>query len=221
MQRYHTLYILGTSHISIESVNQVKTFIEEEKPEIIAIELDRRRLQALFQRQKLRVSDIIRLGVKGFLFNLIGQYIEKKLGKLVGVSPGSEMKTAVKLAKKHNLKIALIDQDITITLKRLSKAITWKEKFRFVKDILKGLIFRQSDIPSFDLRKVPSKEIIKTMIEKVKKDYPNIHKVLIEERNIYMAKALTGLMDTYKNKKILAIIGAGHEEDIIKLVKRE
>ena len=48
MQRYKNLYVLGTSHISIDSINQVTSFIEENKPEIIAIELDRRRLQALF-----------------------------------------------------------------------------------------------------------------------------------------------------------------------------
>ena len=221
MQYYKNLYVLGTSHISIDSINQVTRFIEENKPEIVAIELDRNRLKSLFHKQEPRISDMMQLGVKSFLINLIGHYIEKKLGKMVGVSPGSEMKTAVKLAKKHNLKLALIDQDITITLKKLSKSITWKEKFRFLKDILKGLILRKSDMPQFDLKKVPPKKLINMMMKKVKQDYPNVYNVLIEERNNIMSENLFKLMNINEKDKIFAIVGAGHEEDIIKIIKRK
>ena len=221
MQYYKNLYVLGTSHISIDSINQVTRFIEENKPEIVAIELDRNRLKSLFHKQEPRISDMMQLGVKSFLINLICHYIEKKLGKLVGVSPGSEMKTAIKLAKKHNLKLALIDQDITITLKKLSKSITWKEKFRFLKDILKVLILRKSDMPQFDLKKVPPKKLINMMMKKVKQDYPNVYNVLIEERNNIMSENLFKLMNINEKDKIFAIVGAGHEEDIIKIIKRK
>ena len=42
-----------------------------------------------------------RVGIKGFLFAILGRWVSKKLGNLVGVKPGSEMLTAMKLAKKH------------------------------------------------------------------------------------------------------------------------
>ena len=41
----------------------------------------------------------------------------KKLGKIVNTKPGDEMRAAIKLAKENNIKIALIDQRIEITLK--------------------------------------------------------------------------------------------------------
>jgi len=70
-----------------------------------------------------------------------------------------------------------------------------------------------------DLTKVPSKKLIKSLIEKLKKDYPNLHKVLIEERNIILAKNLNKLLST--NKTIVAVIGAGHTEEVLDLIKNE
>src|SRR3989338_8740146 len=106
MQSYKNIYLLGTSHISIDSVNQVRKFIETNKPDIVSIELDKKRLHALFNKRSLKLKDIRVLGVKGFLINLIGSYIEKKLGKLVGTSPGSEMKMAISLVKQYKLQLA-------------------------------------------------------------------------------------------------------------------
>ena len=120
--RYKNINIIGTSHIAAQSIRDVTKTIEKELPEYVAIELDRRRFYGLTHpmKRKLSLSDIRKIGVKGFLFNIAGAWIEKKLGKMVGVQPGTEMKTAVKLAKKHRLKLALIDQDIQITLNKLS-----------------------------------------------------------------------------------------------------
>ena len=47
MKSFGNLIILGTSHIAIESVNKVKQLIEEETPEIIALELDILRFKKL------------------------------------------------------------------------------------------------------------------------------------------------------------------------------
>src|SRR3989344_1940012 len=219
MKVYKNLTIIGSSHIAKESILHVKEFISKNKPEIIALELDRKRFIALFDKRKPSLRDIGEIGFWGFLINLIGAYIEKKLGKLVGVSPGSEMKMSVSLAKDYNAKIALIDQDISITLKRLIKKITFKEKLRILKDLLKGLILRKSDIEPFDLTKVPSEKLILKLISKVKEMYPSIYEVLIKERNHIMAKALNKIMNDNKDSKILAIIGAGHEKRVYEIIK--
>jgi len=222
--KYKNLVILGTSHIAIQSVNDVKTLIEEEDPSVVALELDKKRFFGLLTRKKehLRLKDIRKIGIKGYLFALIGAYVERKLGENVGMKPGSEMLTAIKIANQKGIKIALIDQDIEITLRRFSDEITWKEKFRIIFDLIKSLIFGKREfkklrIKEIDLTKVPQKKLIKRMVREVKKRYPSIYKVLIEERNKVMAKNLKRLMK--EEKKVLAIVGAGHEEDMIKLVK--
>jgi pheromone shutdown-related protein TraB len=218
MKNYKNLTIIGSSHIAKESILEVKKFILSEKPDIIALELDHKRLFALFNKRKIKLNDIKEVGFKGFLLNLIGAYIEKKLGKLVGVSPGSEMKTAFKLAKTYNAKIALIDQDIQVTLKKLAK-IKFKEKLKIAKDILKGLILRKNEIEPFDLTKVPKEEIIIKILEKIEEKYPGVYNILIKERNEYMGKALNKIIHDNWDKKILAVIGAGHEKGVVDILQ--
>jgi pheromone shutdown-related protein TraB len=220
--RYRNLIIIGTSHIASESLKEVKKTIESEEPDIVALELDKKRLAALLSKKhsRLRWRDIRRIGIKGYIFSLMGAYVEKKLGSKVGVSPGSEMLSAFKLAKRFKAKVALIDQDIEITLRRFSDALTWREKWNFVVDLFKGLILRKSEI-TFDLSTVPSKTLITTLIKKVKKRYPNIHRVLVVERNKVMARNLANIHLEFPEDKIVAVVGAGHEEAILKLYKQE
>ncbi|MBI4452536.1 TraB/GumN family protein [Candidatus Woesearchaeota archaeon] len=218
---YKNLVFLGTSHIAEQSLNDVKKFIEAGKPDIIALELDKKRLLALMQKQrKIEIRIIRKVGIKGFLFLLFGAWAEKKLGKLVGVAPGSEMKTAITLARKHGIKIFLIDRDIEVTLRRLSKVLTWKEKVNFIADIIKAVFTGKQEF-EFDLRTVPEKSMIKKLVEKLKERYPNVHKVLIEERNLVIAENLKRLMAENTNDKILVILGAGHVDEVMRLVKRK
>ncbi len=217
MLEYNNLTIIGTSHISIESIKEVNGFIKKYKPEIIALELDNKRFTALTEKRRNNVKDVLKVGLKGYLINLVGAYIEKKLGKLVGVKPGSEMITAIKLAKKYKLKIILIDQDIQITLKKLSK-ISLKEKLRIIKDILKGILFKK-EVIKIDLKKVPSNDFIEKIINIVKTRYPEIYNILIKERNEIMAKALYKIINLNNDKKALAVIGAGHEKEVIRIIR--
>jgi len=224
----NNLTIVGTSHIAKQSMKEVQIAIMKSDPDIVALELDRKRFYALQNQKKTKISllDIKRIGMKGFFFAVIASYIQKKLGNLVGVSPGSEMLTAIKFSKKMKKKIALIDQDIDVTLRKLSQAITWKEKWNFIVDIFKGIFMGKKEmakigIKKIDLTKVPSRRVIKKLIQRVKERYPSLHFVLIEERNMIMAKKLEALMQKHPEKKILAVVGAGHEEDILNLIKTE
>ena len=221
-----TITIIGTSHIAQESIEEVKQTLLLENPDILAVELDIHRLYALQQPKRHRISlyAIKEVGVKGFLFALLGSWASQKLGKIVGVIPGEEMLTAVKCAKQQGLELALIDQPIDITLKKLSQRLTWNEKWHFVVDIVKALLFRESEmkklgIDSFDLRKVPSKTIIKKLIATVKERYPNLYSVLIDDRNRFMARKLKHLQVQYPEKHIVAVVGVGHEDDIKRLLR--
>lgn len=219
------LKIIGTSHIAKQSVNEIKEAIQEGKPDLIALELDTQRAIAIFQKEKTKIglAQIKMIGVKGYLFAKIGQYVQQKLGKMVRVAPGSEMKTALTLAKQNDIKVALIDQPIQITLKKFSQRLTWKEKFRFLTDAIKGLIFPKKQLQElglnkFDLRKVPKKEFIIKMMKMLQQRYPSIYKTLVADRNKYMVKKLVKLLREYSDKNILVIVGAGHVEGMNELL---
>ena len=219
MRVFENLIIIGTSHIAKESLLEVESVILRERPEVVALELDKARYYSLIskERRKAGLRELRVIGIKGFVFAKLGEYAEKKLGKSVGMNPGDEMIKAAESATEIKARIALIDQKIEITLKNFSKEITWKEKYRFVEDIIKG-IFSKKNRMNIDLNKVPEKELIEHLLKTTKKRYPNFYKVLVEDRNKYMAKKLDGLMKNYT--KIVAVVGAGHEEEIIEEIKR-
>jgi pheromone shutdown-related protein TraB len=210
--------IIGTSHIAPESLKKVEQAILKYEPEIVAVELDKKRLIALMQKGKTkpRLSDIRRVGFKGWLFSVVGAWVERKLGAKVGVSPGAEMIKAVAIAQEKGAKVALIDQDIEVTLRKFSKSLSWKEKWNFLVDIVKGLFGKGV---KFDISKVPPKKLIKKLIADVKIRYPNIYRVLIKERNEYMAKRLAKIVDMHPEDTLIAVVGAGHEDEIAKLLK--
>ena len=218
---YRNLILLGTSHISPESIVEVKKIIAEKKPGFVAVELDKGRFQGLMEtkgkRKRVSFQELKKLGASGFLFALFGAWIEERLGKMVGTKPGAEMKAAVHEAAKIQAKILLIDQEISITIKRLFKTLTWKERFRFVGDIVKGLLGFGEKI-EFDLKKVPQEELIHTLVEQVRIRYPSFYKVLIEERNVFMARRLKQCMEKYPEQTIVAIIGAGHQKGIYEIL---
>ena len=216
------LEMIGTSHIARESMDAVATHIKTKKPDIVALELDNRRAHALMHNAKSKLSlKLIKVvGVKGFLFLVIASFLQKKLGKVVGVDPGSEMKAALKAAMKENSKIALIDRNIEVTMRRLSQTLSWKERLRFVIDIFAGFFSKEmKEFRRMDLRKVPSKKLVVKVLKMLKKNYPNLYKVLVEERNEHMASALVDIMNKHPDSKILAVIGAGHEDELAALVK--
>ena len=132
---------------------------------------------------------------------------------MVGTKPGAEMKTAIYEAAKIDAKILLIDQEISITLRKLFKTLTWREKLRFAGDLFTGL-FGIGEKIAFDLRKVPKEELIDTLVEQVRDRYPSFYTVLIEERNIFMAKRLKMAMEKYPQAFIVAVVGAGHQKGI-------
>ncbi len=221
----NNLKIIGTSHIAKQSIEEIKKAVEEFQPDIMAVELDLQRAKALLQQQKnnLSISDITKIGVKGYAFVKIGQYIQQKLGKMVGVAPGAEMKTALEIARRKNLQVAFIDQPIAVTLKNFSKELTWREKGRFAAELLKGLLFPKRQMQSygleeFDLRKVPEQQVIVKIISQMKKQYPSIYKTIIADRDRYMVKHLVKLLREHPEKKIMAVVGAGHKEGMEKLL---
>jgi len=220
--------IIGTSHIARQSVEEVNRAIFDFHPDIVAVELDFPRFQALMsgKKRKLSISDIRYIGVKGFLFALIGEYVERKLGKIVNTKPGADMISAIKTAKNLKIPIALIDQEISVTLRRFSKALSWREKWNIFADIVMGLIFGKREMKklgfdNFDLSKVPEKELIKKVMKTAGKRYPNLFRVLVTERNIYMANMLVKIAKANPEKKILAVVGAGHADEIKRLVEKE
>ncbi|MFP4045615.1 MAG: TraB/GumN family protein [Candidatus Aenigmatarchaeota archaeon] len=195
--------LLGTSHISPESVEQIKEEMDR-GPDCVTVELDMSRYQALKSGER-RSSG-------GIFFKLLS-WLQKRLGKKTGVFPGEEMLTAVETAQKNDIDSYLIDQPISETLYDINR-IGIKGKLKLVFSSL-GLI---SPV-KIDLNEVPSMEIVNKVTGHLKKYSPEIYRALVEKRDESMAESLEMLSEKYD--KILAVVGVGHIPGMYDLLKKK
>ena len=94
--------LVGTAHISKESITEVQAAIETEKPDCVAIELDDTRLAGMQNPDSWKNLDITKVlkNKQGLvlLANLVLASFQKRLGSDVGIKPGEEMKAAITTA---------------------------------------------------------------------------------------------------------------------------
>lgn len=208
----HRIKIIGTSHIAQESIKKINATILREKPNIVALELDIQRLPYLFEgKQRLRFSDIPRIGLVGFIFSWIGGFVQRKLGEKVGIAPGADIKVAISAAESIGAKIFLIDRPLEITLKRLSETMNFWAKLKFIGYLLGGFLTpAPKEFRELDLRKVPGEYLIVKLTAELKEKFPEIYKVIVEERDAYMASKIKKLAKKFPDAKIVVVVGAGH-----------
>ena len=138
------IILIGTAHISKDSVKEVREAIEKYKPDIVAVELCKRRHEAITKKDKWENTPVTKLLKSNNAYLMLAQTflssIQRRLGKEYGVEPGSEMIAAMQEAKKHGIDVALVDRDITITLKRAWRKMGVREKFRLSWEFLKAML---------------------------------------------------------------------------------
>ena len=116
------IILVGTAHVSKESVELVKRVIASEMPDCVCVELDPKRYKALSGRKRwesLDLKEIIRKKqLSTLLVNLVLSSYQKKLGMQLGVVPGSELLEATREAEKNAIPVSLCDRDVRVTLRR-------------------------------------------------------------------------------------------------------
>ncbi|EHP84385.1 TraB/GumN family protein [Methanotorris formicicus] len=212
------IYLIGTAHVSEESVRKVEETILNINPDVVSVELDRERFFAIMgdnDTDNIDIKRIIKEGKVGiFLLHMILSHFQKMIGEELGVKPGSEMKKAIEIAMQYQKPISLIDRQINITLTRLLNKMTLREKINFFLSL-----FEENDEMEIDNKSI--NEMIKNADELVlflKDISPTIYEVLVDERDRYMAKNLYEL--SKGKEKIVAVVGAGHIKGIINYLKK-
>ncbi len=215
------IILVGTAHISEDSVKEVRKAIENYKPDIVAVELCERRHKAITKKDQWENTPITSLLKSNNAYFMLAQTflasIQRKLGKDHGVEPGSEMIAAMEEAKKHNLKIALVDRDISITLKRAWKKMGIREKFRLIWEFLKAILgYDEEELEELDLKELMKQDVISSMMEEFGAIAPSAATVLIYERDEYIAQKI---LNESKKGKVVAVVGAGHIQGIKKYLE--
>jgi len=217
------IILVGTAHISMESVEEVKQVIEEYKPDIVAVELCKKRYEAIVNKDKWENTPVSKLLKSNNAYLLLAQTflssIQRKLGKEYGVEPGSEMIAAMDEAKKQGVKVALVDRDISVTLKRAWRKMGFREKLRLIWEFLKAIVgYDEEEIEELNLKELMDQDVISKLMEEFKEIAPSVSNVLICERDKYIAKKI---LDESKKGRVVAIVGAGHLRGIQKQLEKK
>ena len=191
-----SILLVGTAHISEKSVKEVRAAIKKFKPDLVAVELCSDRYKALTRKQrweKTSVIDVIRSG-KGFLV-LIQTFLamtQRKMGKELGVEPGSEMIAAIKEARKMGIPVVLADRKITVTFRRAWRSMSFSEKLKLVWYSMKALVGydRALEEEEIDLDEIMDEDFISMMMDELRSFIPNATYALIDERDMYIAKGI-------------------------------
>ncbi|MFZ3058210.1 MAG: TraB/GumN family protein [Candidatus Methanoperedens sp.] len=207
--------IVGTAHVSEKSISEVNQIIEREKPDIVAVELDRGRYQALKGEEEIReinIKDLLSGGkFNYFLLQWLLAFVQKKIGADMGVKPGAEMLAAIETAEKSGARVALIDRDIQITLGRFWSKMSFFEKLKLFGSLI-GATFGIGT-KEIDIDTVTNEDVVTQLVSELRKVAPSAASILIDERDAYMAK---NLLDLSREGNVVAVVGAGHREGIKK-----
>jgi pheromone shutdown-related protein TraB len=207
--------IIGTAHVSQQSVDEVRTAIEEFKPDVVAIELDTARYTAVKkQARDPSVDDV--LEVKNFnslLVQWLLAYLQRKIGIDVGVEPGAEMKIAIQEAEQRGIPLALVDRDIRLTLLRFWSSLGFFEKIKMFWALIVS-IAEVDNGQEIDIESLKEQNVIDAVMQEFRKFSPNGARALIDERDAFIAHQLLLLKVQRPEGRILAVVGAGHRQGI-------
>jgi pheromone shutdown-related protein TraB len=203
------IILIGTAHISRESIAEVAGVIRDEKPDQVCVELDPGRYGVMTQKdnwEKLDVSKVFREG-RGFLLmaNLVLSSFQRRMGKDLGIKPGEEMKTAIDTATELGISYIFCDREVQITLRRAWARCGFWSKSKLLASLVSSA-FTTEKLSETEIENLKNRSELDGMMSELAEYLPSVKETLIDERDRYLAAKIwagTG-------QKQVAVVGAGH-----------
>lgn len=207
--------LVGTAHVSKESVQLVAEVISRQRPDTVCVELCESRYQSIRHQDQWQNTDIIKVirDRKSFLLlsNLLLASFQKRIAQKLDIRPGQEMVEAIESGEAVGAQIHLADRDIRTTLSRTWRIMRFWDKLKLTFQILLS-IGEVAEISPEDVEKMKQEDVLQTLLSEVGKSLPVLRNILIDERDQYLSHKIK----TAPGKKIVAVVGAGHISGIKK-----
>lgn len=214
--------LLGTAHVSRDSVQAVRDAIATNAFDAVAVELDPMRLQAMTDPDAMARMDLGKVIKDGrvpvFAANLALSSYQRRLAEQLGVDPGAELKAAVIDARERGLPVQLIDRDVGMTFRRASQRLGWWGRAKLSAGLMASL-FADEEVGAEQIEKLKEGDILESTFAEFASESPELYETIISERDRYMAARLredgpsVRALDTRASDampQVLAVVGAGH-----------
>lgn len=212
------IYIVGTAHVSAQSVQDVRDVVAAVQPDTIAIELCEPRYQGMIKKAAWRETNLFRVVKEGkatfLLAQLAMQSFYRRLGKHLEVEPGAEMLAGATCAEETGARLELIDRRIDITLKRVWRFLGFWQRIKLF-SVMVGAMFSAEDVADEDIEALKQQDQLEALMGEMGQAFPEIKKRLIDERDVYLAQKLRAA----PGQRIVAVVGAGHVPGMLKSIQ--
>jgi pheromone shutdown-related protein TraB len=212
------ILILGTAHVSLDSVDEVTNTIREELPDRICVEIDAGRYQSLSKDEKWQQMDLTKVfrEKKGFLLlaNLVMTSFQRKVGNNTGIKPGEDMKMAVEVAKELSIPFSFSDRPVQMTLQRAWAKSSFWNKMKLLASLISS-VFANEKVDAEEVESLKEKGALEDMMKELSDYLPSVKEVLIDERDQYLA---CNIFEAPGNK-VIAVVGAGHMNGIVRWIE--
>ena len=211
--------LVGTAHVSRESVAEVTAAIEQLRPERVCVEIDDNRYRRMMEKhswENLNIGQVLRQR-QGFLLlaNLLVSSFQRRLGSDLGTQPGEEMRAAIETAQRLNIPIALCDRDIQITLRRAWRLSGFWGRMKLIAMVISSA-FPQEQLSAEQVEQLKQGAVVDNMMHELAEQLPVVKSVLIDERDRYLATRIF----QQPEERVLAVIGLGHMRGVIEQLER-
>lgn len=205
--------IVGAGHV-FRLEEPIRHLLVGERPDVVALELDRPRYEGLLQRAAGTFDSEAAHKNAPRVYRNLARF-QEDLAKQFGTDVGGEMLAAAKAARDIGSKIALIDRNAEQVVRQLLKEMGWLEKARlFGASILARFRFRGGSTVEEEVARYQADPA--AYLKKLQKSYPSLKRILLDERNEHMAKQLRLLLRTHP--KVVAVVGDGHVDGLVGLL---
>ena len=190
-----TYHVVGTAHVSQRSVDEVREVIDDVKPDVVCVELDKGRYDALTKDSAFRDLDVFKVVREGKTLYLLAHLAlasyQRRIGASLGVKPGAELVAAVDAAKQHGIPFELIDRDIQITLKRTWKNIgLWRRIDAAVRRCVAGGEDQGEPVTAETVENLKEPKALSEMLTELGNAVPEVKGPLVDERDQYLASKM-------------------------------
>ena len=200
------IVLVGVAHV-IDVSGQIERLVHVHSPAAVGVELDPGRYRAMLSKGSRREVPLP--------YRLLA-LMQRRLAEQFGGEVGAEMLAAVDAAGRHGAQVIFIDLEAERLFNSLLRQMSFREKVMMSLSSLTGLFLSRERVER-ELEEFQSNE--EGYMGLMAQNYPTVKRVLIDERNEHMAKAILKAEGQFGS--VMAVVGDGHVEGIRRLLSRE
>ena len=217
------LTLIGTGHV-FKIGETVSFLVRQAWPDAVCVELDDFRLHILTGDKEAIRKDLKARGIDpdasreermknaSPVFRQSAKY-QEKVSEKNRSQAGADMVAAIGAAKSVDAKIYCIDFDAQQSLQKMWDQMSRRERLRYRMSGHLDNLFKKRRVDKTQKDYTKDQE---AYVENMRKRYPTLVKVLIDERNEHMSKEISKVCSQYE--RVVAVVGDAHVDGLLKLL---